>query len=188
MKDGRHAGEARGTVYRDGRLISFNDIAERPVEPTGYLNLNATVRIPGGTLTAYPSSAFPEFADAEWHFPKPNGGTFPHRVTDTCIFHLPLDSNATYHLVVESPRQKVQIEVPGAEGRRFEVKNADRKLGKPPDNPFDLRDFSRLAKLVGLDIPAPLPPLLSTRSRLVRMCDEIVVCPTAFCGEETNNP
>jgi hypothetical protein len=184
LANGRQLNGAEATVVRNSRLLSFNEIAGKEVRPLEELPvLNATVAIPGGTLTAFPSSAFPEFADAKWKFPKPDGsGHVEHMVTDTCLFHLPLDEQVTYHLLVKSPRQEVQIEVPGSEGRRFEVKNADRKLENPPANPFDLRDYKRLAELLEISFLPPLPPSISRLQPLDRMCDEIVVCPTGYCG------
>jgi hypothetical protein len=189
LSDGRALTGQSARVMRNDRLLSFNEIVGDVVRPMDNPPVNATVDIPGGTLTAFPSSAFPEFAEEKWQFPRPKKekekekDPLLHKVTDTCIFHLPLDRNKTYHLQIKSPRLTAVIEVSGKEGRRLEVKNADRKLGEPPANPFDLRDYEKLAALVDIPLLPPLPPAFMRQAFAPNfMCDEIVVCPTAYCG------
>lgn len=200
IESGSHVMAGPTSFATNDRLVSFNKIAGKTLALKGSLTLptvdpalNARFALSGGSLEAFPASAFPEFAELRWIFKTlPREGQepreFDQRITDTCVYRLPLDINRMYTLQIQSPRQTVRIEIPGNQGRRFEFLNADRKVGEPPENPFDLKEFALLADLLDLPagvIPIPLPALRTpvTDRPLERFCDEVIACPEACSGE-----
>jgi hypothetical protein len=112
-------------------------------------SLHAIVDLPGGSITAFPSEAFPEKAEDLVKFVFGAGNVLKTKVTDTTFYKKPLPANGSrIDLVIETPRRTVRLDI--TNGGRFELRNEDEKLGPTPNmQDYHAQELADVLNLIG---------------------------------------
>jgi hypothetical protein len=112
-------------------------------------NLHAIVDLPGGSITAFPSEAFPERATDTVKFVFGSANVLNTKVTDTTFYKKPLKGDGKkIELVVDTPRRTVRIDI--TNGGRFELRNEDEKLGPTPNmEEYHAQELADVLSLIG---------------------------------------
>lgn len=175
--DGKALTGSKTKLTRNGVVPRMSDILgseTESVKPKGHLVgdagpigdlLCAQVTLPGGGLTGYPPSAFPEHAEKEHKI----GALSNTKLTDTLLYTTTLEAGE-YQLQVQSPRCHVSLRF--SRDARFEIANHDQRRGELTNN-RDSKEWNILKGLLeGFDDHVVT---IST--------DDIWPCPTASTGD-----
>lgn len=160
------------SLLEDGSWKPRQELLERPPQrPNDLSPLSMRMFLPGGTITAYPPSGFPEHAETR----STVGNAKKILLTDTILYtrDLPVGD---YYLKVESPRLNVQFNFNSE--ARFEIMNEDLRR-EAVGSARSGKEFDTLFDLLEKQLPGP------DRTPLGPLSDDIWPCPTGSTGTFT---